>query len=92
MSKQGKREYINMIKRKLTSLDDINEDILNEIIDNVRVLLKFKTDEETTVISKKGKKPGVKKTKDISDTPKEIKKKLDFVISEGNFMVDFSME
>ena len=92
MSKQGKREYINMIKRKLTSLNDINEDILNEIIGNIRVLLKFKTDEEATVIPKKEKKPSVKKKKDITDTPKEIKNRQDFVISAGDFMIDFSME
>ena len=72
MSKQGNNKYINMIKRKLTLLNDINEDILNEIIDNIRVLLKFKTDEEATVISKKDKKPNIKKKKDITDTPKDI--------------------
>ena len=92
MSKQGKREYINMIKRKLTLLDNINEDILNEIIDNIRVLLKFKTDEEATVISKKDKKASVKKIKDITDTPKEIMNKPDFVTSAGDFMIDFTME
>ena len=45
-----------MIKRKLTLLNDINEDTLNEIIDNIRVLLKFKTNEEATTISKREKK------------------------------------
>ena len=48
MSKQGKREYINMIKRKLTLLNDINEDIINQILEDAKDLLNIEIEPETT--------------------------------------------
>ena len=38
MSRQEMREFINSIKRKLTTLDNIQEDILNEIVEDVKAL------------------------------------------------------
>ena len=44
MTKQDLRDHINLIKRKLTLLNDINEDAINEIIEDVKDLLNFKMD------------------------------------------------
>ena len=48
MSKQDLRNNINLIKRKLTRMDNLNEDTINEIVEDVKGLLKFKLDTETS--------------------------------------------
>ena len=53
MSKQGMRDNINSIKRKLTSLDDIDEDVINEITEDVKALLNFKLDVQRKISNKK---------------------------------------
>ena len=47
MTKQALRDNINLIKRKLTTMDNINEDIINEIINDVKALLNIKIEPET---------------------------------------------
>ena len=55
MAKQQLRDHINLIKIKLTALNDTNDDIINEIIEDVKALMDFKIDTETTKISNKKK-------------------------------------
>ena len=105
MAKQQLRDHINLIKRKLTTLNDMNDDIINEIIEDVKALMNFKIDTETTKISRKKKqitqdKPKTNNTQyyKIDDEP-EIEKKqkpknkeVEFIISKGDFIVDFTMQ
>ena len=55
MAKQQLRDHINLIKRKLTTLNDMNDDIINENVGDVKALMNFKIDTETTKISRKKK-------------------------------------
>ena len=104
MAKQQLRDHINLIKRKLTTLDNINEDIINEISQDVNALLKFKIDITKTKISNNKKqinktKPKLEHTQyyKISDEPEtehEPKSKNndnEFTISTGGFILDFGM-
>ena len=63
-------------------------------MDDIRGLLKFKTDENRSQIVDRTRKPSkhIEKKRDIIDKPKKINTKPDFVISEGDFMIYFSME
>ena len=47
MTKQELRDDINLIKRKLTIMDNVNEDTINEIIEDVKALLNIKIEPET---------------------------------------------
>ena len=46
MSKQYLRNHINLIKGKLNTIEDMNEDIINDIQEDVKALLNFKIDKE----------------------------------------------
>ena len=91
MTKQDLRDHINLIKRKLTLLTDINEGAINEIIEDVKDLLNPKMDIQP--IPKQKINTVVKKDKPKTE-PKQNNKNndKDFIISKGNFEVDFSME
>ena len=65
------RDHIILIKRKLTSLIDINEDIINEIIKDITDLLKFETYDKAVKIFKRNKKPTHSIKPNIS--PAEVK-------------------
>ena len=105
MAKQQLRDHINLIKRKLTELKDMNDDIINEIIGDVKALTNFKIDAEPTKISKKKKqikqdKPKTDNTQyyKIDDEPETEKKQKpkneesEFIILKGCFEVDLGME
>ena len=91
MTKQDLRDHINLIKQKLTIMDNINEDIINEIIEDVKDLLNFKIDIQP--IPKPKINTIVKKDKPKTE-PKQNNKNNDkyFIISKGDFEVDFGME
>ena len=105
MAKQQLRDHINLIKRKSTTLNDMNDDIINEIIEDVKALMNFKIDTEPTKISNKKKqikkdKPKTHNTQyyKIDDEPETEKKQKpkneesEFIISKGIFEVDLGME
>ena len=71
MAKQQLRDHINLIKRKLTELKDMNDDIINEIIGDVKALTNFKIDTEPTKISNKKKQ--IKKDKPKTDNTQYYK-------------------
>ena len=71
MAKQQLRDHINLIKRKLTELKDMNDDIINEIIGDVKALTNFKIEAEPIKISNKKKQ--IKKINQIQTTRNIIK-------------------
>ena len=96
MTKQALRDNINLIKRKLTTMDNINEDIINEIINDVRALVNIKIEPETrktnTYIKKtssiKENKPDKPKTEDNSNNKIND---IEFSVSEGVFILDLGI-
>ena len=96
MTKQDLRDNINLIKIKLTTMDNINEDIINEIINDVKALLNIKIEPEThkrnTYIKKtssiKENKPDKPKTEDNS---KNTINDIEFSVSEGVFILDLGI-
>ena len=99
MSKQGMRDNINSIKRKLTSLDDIDEDVINEIIEDVKALLNFKLDVQRKIANKKknitkdNQRPNIiKDENNIESKQKQNNNDAEFIISTGKFEVYFGMD
>ena len=97
MTKQDLRDNINSIKRKLTIMDTINEDTINEIIEDVKALLNFKLDTETKQRIKHIKKASpIKENKIVKpnteEKPTNTINDIEFTVSQGGFMLDFGME
>ena len=106
MTKQDLRHHVNLINRKLTIMDNVNEDIINDITEDVKTLLNFKIDKESQKRTKhtKHKNPikQIKQVKQnisetqyfkIDDEPETIHQQNDkvIVVSKGVFEVDLSM-
>ena len=69
------QDHINLIKKKLSMLREINEDTINEIIQDINCLLKFQSDGVALLIFKRNKKTAISIKQNKSPNIKAIQNK-----------------